>query len=555
MHTLRATSPLQAPLQATLPAPQPRQLDHTAVLARVVEQVGTSALTAITYEQIETAMTQLGLDPFEESDTYQGVIDALEQRGIAVVDTTGAQEDAIDADALAEEVADDVVAQLKQLVQDPNEYRHPLLTAERERRLLELVHDGKRAERELTQDCSPVQRHAAERRINAAEQAMEELVRCNLRLVAQIAIPRARYMQHLTLDDLIQEGEIGLCRAIEKYDLDMNMRLSTYATWWIRQAIGRAVADQDRTVRLPVHVVETLQRLVKEVRRLEGVLGPPPTAREVVLLGHLPVILPEDVRLQLRLAPMILRGSGNTSQDIEDRIALDVGAQCVVRYLSKAHPQNDLRQKLEQAKVSLQQHLHRQATAEELALICDDERLLPQDVRLRLHLRPAALEAGRPTYDAQLDALVQKATRKILDLQSYLSAALVSLDRPVGNTADMYLADVLPADSPSVEDLVIAQELERLVHQGLTTLDERTLLVLKLRFGIKFDRDERNEVMAMAQSRRLSIPDEGERWTLEEVGHLFDVTRECIRQIEVQAFKKFQSPKSKMYAAIIMAEI
>ncbi|ACZ41674.1 RNA polymerase, sigma 70 subunit, RpoD subfamily [Thermobaculum terrenum ATCC BAA-798] len=197
----------------------------------------------------------------------------------------------------------------------------PLLTPMEEIALAKAIEKGRQATRKLHQDLSPEEREAALRDKERGEMARRRMIECNLRLVVSIA---RRYAgRGLPLSDLIEEGNLGLMRAADKFDYRRGYRFSTYATWWIRQAVTRALASQSRVVRLPVHVTELMHNITKVSHRLSQELGREPTSEEIAAELN---ITPERVREVVKASqyPMSLEqpygedGDGTVEEIIED---------------------------------------------------------------------------------------------------------------------------------------------------------------------------------------------------------------------------------------------
>jgi RNA polymerase primary sigma factor len=159
--------------------------------------------------------------------------------------------------------------------------RVPLLNAQREVTLAKAIEAGRLALEELAGETLPETsvKLALRETARRGEQARQDMMEANLRLVVSIAKKYAG--RGMSLLDLIEEGNLGLMKAVEKFDHGRGFKFSTYATWWIRQAISRAIADQSRTIRLPVHIVEKLTKLRNVMPRLEQKLGRPPTIDEI----------------------------------------------------------------------------------------------------------------------------------------------------------------------------------------------------------------------------------------------------------------------------------
>jgi RNA polymerase primary sigma factor len=223
----------------------------------------------VSAEEIALALDELELEPAQIEDVYR----ALDEMQVEIVEAQAEAKEEVRLDQTAREVSTDA---LQLFLKDIGKVE--LLTAAEE------VELAKRIER-------------------GDHRAKQEMVEANLRLVVSIA---KRYRnQGLPFLDLIQEGTIGLVRAAEKFDWRKGYKFSTYATWWIRQAVARALADKGRTIRMPVHVVEKLNKIVRSERKLRGELCREPLATEIASDVDLPLDEVEQI-LRTSQAPVSL---------------------------------------------------------------------------------------------------------------------------------------------------------------------------------------------------------------------------------------------------------
>ena len=294
---------------------QEQRLNFQQKLIEILE-LGKKKKNMLEYQEIADFFKDLNLDP----EKFEMVIDYLEQNGIDVLKISN--DDDVDDDIILDDedevevekidlsvpegvsVEDTVRMYLKEIG------KVPLLSADEEIELAQNMEDGAVAtekinvlkgrldgaseeeKAEIKEEIKTLQRD-----VDKGADAKKRLAEANLRLVVSIA---KRYVgRGMLFLDLIQEGNLGLIKAVEKFDYKKGYKFSTYATWWIRQAITRAIADQARTIRIPVHMVETINKLIRVSRQLLQELGREPSPEEIAKEMNMPV---ERVREILKIS-------------------------------------------------------------------------------------------------------------------------------------------------------------------------------------------------------------------------------------------------------------
>lgn len=294
---------------------QEQRLNFQQKLIEILE-LGKKKKNMLEYQEIADFFKDLNLDP----EKFEMVIDYLEQNGIDVLKISN--DDDVDDDIILDD-EDEVEVEKIDLsvpegvsVEDPVRMylkeigKVPLLSADEEIELAQNMEDGAVAtekinvlkgrldgaseeeKAEIKEEIKTLQRD-----VDKGADAKKRLAEANLRLVVSIS---KRYVgRGMLFLDLIQEGNLGLIKAVEKFDYKKGYKFSTYATWWIRQAITRAIADQARTIRIPVHMVETINKLIRVSRQLLQELGREPSPEEIAKEMNMPV---ERVREILKIS-------------------------------------------------------------------------------------------------------------------------------------------------------------------------------------------------------------------------------------------------------------
>jgi RNA polymerase primary sigma factor len=287
--------------------------------------------------------------PDFDSERMSTILTVLRRRGVDILDPEGEYESPIDETATPEFgyetwanpvesvlTEDTVGLYLKDMA------RVPLLSRDEELEIAKRIEVGNKAVRDLLQqprmalEC----RRLLELAIADGQAAREHLIKANTRLVVSIA---KRYMgREIAFLDLIQEGNLGLMKAVAKYDYKRGFRFSTYATWWIRQTITRSIADQGRTIRVPVHMIDRIRLMYKTNHELEQKLGRIPTTQEIAVALN---ISEKKVQWILKVSWLPLSLESPVGDDDESELGMFIEDEFSPTPLQSAY-QSMLREKL-----------------------------------------------------------------------------------------------------------------------------------------------------------------------------------------------------------------
>jgi RNA polymerase primary sigma factor len=325
-----------------------RRRKNTQILGMLLEKADVQGY--LTTEDLMEAYPEVSAD----AERLEAVMMALRRRGVEFLDgesdTSDVTEDANDSDFdpysdLAPLSSEDTIGlYLKEMS------RVPLLNVKEELDLAQRIEAGLAAGKKLltfSENGTPELREELERTVEDGLRAREHLIKANTRLVVSIA---KRYLSRgVPFLDLIQEGNLGLMKAVEKYEYQRGFRFSTYATWWIRQTITRSIADQGRTIRVPVHMVDRIRQLYKLTHEMEQKLGRNPTAEE---LGDQIGVSSNKVdwMLQVSWLPLSLESPINDEDDSE--LGMFVEDEITPTPMQSAYT-NLLREKIEEVLATL----------------------------------------------------------------------------------------------------------------------------------------------------------------------------------------------------------
>lgn len=330
-------------------APHPGHRHRNEVLNSLLEKAGVQGY--LTTDDLMEACPEV------DSERLSVILLALRRQGVDIFDSeTGGESHAIDETTSfgmgfetwanpAEGISSDdsVGLYLKEMS------RVPLLTIEEELDIAQRIEAGRLSRQELDRST----RLPAERRsqLEACVQdgilAREHLIKANTRLVVSIA---KRYMgRGVHFLDLIQEGNLGLMKAVEKYDYHRGFRFSTYATWWIRQTITRAIADQARTIRVPVHMIDRIRQMYKITHELEQSLGRAPTVEELGKAVDLPL---KKVQWIMKVSWLPLSLESPVGDDEESELGMFIEDEFSPTPMQSAY-QTMLKEKIEEVLATL----------------------------------------------------------------------------------------------------------------------------------------------------------------------------------------------------------